>query len=80
MKYLLNDIKSSLEEFADPKRVAFAKTSYPTAQEVIGVTAPNLKLVLKELKAETKEFSISEKLELAKLLSMRMYLNGATRL
>lgn len=68
MKHLINDIKSSLEEFADPKRVDFAKTSYPTAMEVIGVTVPNLKLVLKELKAVTKEFSITEKLELAKIL------------
>lgn len=68
MRHLLSDIKSSLEEFADPKRVDFAKTSYPTAMEVIGVTVPNLKLVLKELKAVTKEFSVSEKLALAKLL------------
>jgi 3-methyladenine DNA glycosylase AlkD len=68
MKQLINDIKSSLEQYADPKRIEFAKTSYPTAMELIGVTVPNLKLVLKELKVVTKGYSISEKLELAKAL------------
>lgn len=68
MKQLIEDIKSSLEEFADPKRIEFAKTSYPTKMKVIGVTVPNLKHVLKELKLSTKGYSISEKLVLAKAL------------
>ena len=68
MKQLINDLKESLQVLADPKRKEFAKTSYPTKMEVIGVTVPNLKLVLKELKTLTKEFSISDKLELAKSL------------
>jgi 3-methyladenine DNA glycosylase AlkD len=68
MKHLVIDIKSSLEEFADPKRVEFARKSYPTAMEVIGVTVPKLKLVLKELKVITKGYSIEEKLELVKAL------------
>ncbi|MCP4313356.1 MAG: DNA alkylation repair protein [Bacteroidetes bacterium] len=68
MRHLVYDLKASLEELADPKRIRFAKTSYPTAMEVIGVTVPNLKVVLKEMKILTKEFSISEKLHLAKAL------------
>lgn len=68
MKDLLKDVKASLQEFSDPHRIEFARTSYPTKMEVMGVTVPNLKLVLRELKAQTREFSIDQKLQLAKAL------------
>lgn len=60
MKGLIKDIKESLEGFADDKRIEFAKTSYPTKMQVIGVTVPNLKLVLKELCKQTKSFKNQE--------------------
>jgi len=66
MKHLILDILASLEDLADPKRIEFAKTSYPTQMRVIGVTNPNLKIVLKELKAQTRDYTEEEKLRLAK--------------
>ncbi|HPF92723.1 MAG TPA: DNA alkylation repair protein [Tenuifilaceae bacterium] len=64
----MKDIRKSLEEFADDKRIEFAKKSYPTEMQVIGVNVPNLKIVLKELRKLTKSFENHEKLELIKLL------------
>jgi hypothetical protein len=58
MENLIKDIKQSLEEFADEKRIEFAEKSYPTKMHVIGVTVPNLKIVLKELKKQTKTFEL----------------------
>ncbi len=68
MKKLIQDIRESLEEFADKNRIEFAKKSYPTKMHVIGVTVPNLKIVLKELKKQTKSFNNTEKLVLIKQL------------
>ncbi len=68
MKNLVDDIIKSLEELSDPVRIEFAKTSYPTKMIVLGVTVPNIKIVLKELKKQTKHYSESEKIELIKLL------------
>lgn len=69
MKELIKGIIASLESFKDPNRIEFAAKSYPTAMKVIGVTAPNEKLVLKELKALTKKNSGREKIDLAKKLA-----------
>jgi len=66
MKLIIKDIISSLEEFKDPNRLEFAAKSYPTSMKVIGVTNPNSKIVLKELKTQTEKFSGREKIELAK--------------
>jgi len=68
MKDLIKDIIESLEEFADDRRIEFAKKSYPTKMRVIGVTVPNLKIVLKELCKQTKPFENKEKLALIKKL------------
>jgi 3-methyladenine DNA glycosylase AlkD len=68
MENLIEGIKQSLEEFADEKRIEFAKKSYPTKMHVIGVTVPNLKTVLKELKKQTKTFNSKDKLDLIKRL------------
>lgn len=68
MKHFIKDILASLEELADPRRREFARTSYPTQIRVIGVTNPNLKIVLRELKAQTREYSAEEKLQLVKAM------------
>jgi 3-methyladenine DNA glycosylase AlkD len=68
MKDLIKDIRESLEEFADNKRIEFAKKSYPTKMHIIGVTVPNLKIALKELSKQTKPFKNQEKLDLIRQL------------
>jgi len=68
MENLIKGIRESLEGFTDEKRIEFAKKSYPTKMQVIGVTVPNLKIVLKELKKQTKTLKTQEKLDLIKQL------------
>jgi len=68
MKDLIKDIKESLEGFADDKRIEFAKKSYSTKMQVIGVTVPNLKIALKELCKQTRLYKNHEKLDLIKQL------------
>ncbi len=68
MKDLIKDIKESLDGFADDKRIEYAKKSYPTKMQVIGVTVPNLKIALKELSKQTGPFKNQEKLDLIKQL------------
>lgn len=68
MSNIINDIIKSLEVYSDPKRLEFAQKSYPTKMHLIGVTVPNLKVVLKELKVQTKNYSLADKLHLAKSL------------
>ena len=68
MKQLIDDIRSSLDSFSDKKRVEYAHKSFPTKMHVIGVTVPHLKIVLKELKVQTKSFSTEQKWIVIKLL------------
>ena len=68
MNEIVNEIITSLNEFADPDTIDFAERSYPTQMKVIGVTVPNLKTVLKELKKETRNYSPVEKIRLTKEL------------
>lgn len=68
MHQLIQDIITSLQSFADPKRLALAQNYHPTAMAIIGVTNPNQKIVLKELKDITKSYSEREKINLAKEL------------
>ena len=65
---MIQDIKLSLEEFADPARVEFASRSYPTQMKVIGVTVPHLKKVLKEVKTSTRTFPVEQKLQMVQRL------------
>ena len=68
MNDLISDLILSLQQFSDPNRIEFALRSYPTKMEVIGVTVPNLKIVLKELKQQAKQWSYEQKLVLTKKL------------
>jgi len=69
MEGLIKDIISSLEQLKDEKRVKFANTSYPTkTMKILGVSNPNLKVVLKELKSLTKAYTGEEALNLIKSL------------
>lgn len=65
---LTTDIISALRTYADENRIAFANKSHPTKMEIIGVTVPNLKKVLKEVKKQTKAFDNENKMALTKAL------------
>lgn len=68
MKEFVRDIISSLQEYAVEERKEFAKKSYPTQTKVIGVVVPNLKIVLKEVKSQTKKWAPEDIIQLSKLL------------
>ncbi len=68
MENIENDIIEALESFKDIKRFEFSKNYYPTAMRVIGVTVPNSRIVLKELKYKTIAWPDIEKIQLAKKL------------
>ena len=69
MKKIVDDIIHSLESFSDPLRIKFASTSYPTSLRVIGVISSNQKMILKELRTQTKSYTGRQKIELAKRLT-----------
>ena len=65
---MLSDIITTLETLADPERIAFAQRTFPTDLRVIGVTNPNLRLMLRELKRDTKKWEPEQVKELARTL------------
>lgn len=69
MKQLIDDIIKRLADFRETKRIDFAQKSYPTKMPMLGVSVQNLKIVLKELKSLTKNYSLRDKIELAKELN-----------
>lgn len=68
MQQIVNEIIEALNQYADPKRIEFAKTSYPTAMKVIGVVNAKLKTVLKALQTNTKNYKSAEVIQLAKMM------------
>ena len=69
MEEIIQDIIASLKSMAQAERIAFAKVSYPTSMEILGVTNPDARKVMAELKTITKVYSGQEKLLLAKALA-----------
>ena len=65
---MIQEIIESFKELSDPARIELAERTYPTQMEVIGVTVPNLKQVLKEVKIKMKSRSPEEKLQFMKEL------------
>jgi len=65
MDEIINSCIEGLKELADEKRKQLSTYYYPTSMEVIGVTSPNIKLVLKELRNVIKKEPPYKKLELA---------------
>ncbi len=68
MKAIVEKVIRSLEQYADPKRVESNKIISPTKMKMIGVHIPNLRIVSKELKSDTKTFTGRGKINLAKEL------------
>ena len=65
---IVSDVIDALNSLKDPKRIAFAARTFPTHMKVIGVVNPNMKLIAKELKKSTKEFTPHLKLGIVKSL------------
>ena len=71
---MVDNILSSLKLLADPERIAFAERMFPTKLRVVGVTNPNLRLVLREVKADVKDWSPRAVIDLAhELLSTEVF-------
>jgi 3-methyladenine DNA glycosylase AlkD len=65
-KAIIADCLNSLRESADQKRKEWAKGYYPTSLEVIGVTAPDIKRIVEELRKNLKGEDPASILQLAK--------------
>jgi 3-methyladenine DNA glycosylase AlkD len=61
----INDAIDSLKTFKEEKRKSMAESNHPTQLEIIGVTNPNTKKVLNELRYIVKDWSIEDKKQLA---------------
>ena len=61
---MLHDIIEALETYQDLNRLDMGKQYHPTRMKIIGVTVPNEKKVLKEVRKLTHTFSPSEKIAL----------------
>ena len=64
-KDIIQDLLVSLESLRDEKRAQMAKGYYPTQSRVIGVTNPNIKIVVRELHLITKSWPSTQKINLA---------------
>ncbi|MEN8201045.1 MAG: DNA alkylation repair protein [Bacteroidota bacterium] len=68
IKSIVDEITVTLTELSDPKRKEKSKTYFPTAQEVLGVTNPHIKTLLKELKELHASWTPKQWIELCKTL------------
>lgn len=68
MEKLVQSIIATLTSFADPDRKTFAERSFPSDMKMLGVTNPNMKKVVQNIKKETKDFSHPQKIALAQAL------------
>jgi 3-methyladenine DNA glycosylase AlkD len=62
---IIKGLISSIESFQDLKRKEMSKSYFPTSMQVIGITGPNEKIIVKELIAVTRSLSSRIKIELA---------------
>lgn len=62
------DIILALQTVKNEQRLKMALRNYPTKLEIIGVTVPNIKIILKELRQLTNQWTIEEKKTLAQQL------------
>jgi 3-methyladenine DNA glycosylase AlkD len=64
----VNQVVDTLKEFSNPARVEKMKTYAPTANKVLGVSNPQLQMVLKELKKAHAAWSPRQWINLSKAL------------
>ncbi len=55
-----SDILEIIREYADPERKKKARSYYPTSMEVLGVSNPDVKKVVKEVRKHMKQLSRKE--------------------
>ena len=67
-KSIIEEIIESMEDLSDPQRKEMSKTYFPTVMKVIGVTNPDIKTILKELKNHYPDWNESRWIDLCKLL------------
>lgn len=65
---LINNIIESLNQLVDLNRIEFTQKNCPTAMQIMGVSVPDMRKVLKELKRDLSDVTAREKLEVAKSL------------
>ena len=64
-KNLIRDILEGLNNLSEGSRVELSSFYYPTKMKVIGVSNPNIRLIIKELKADLTALSSIEKIVFA---------------
>lgn len=62
---MTSDLLATLASFSDPARIVFAQKTFPTQLRVIGVNNPNLRQILREIKATVKGRPAKEIISLA---------------
>ena len=65
---IVQEIVAALKELGDPKRIEKSKTYFPTSQKVLGVTNPDVKAVINELKQRQSAWTSKQWIELCKAL------------
>jgi len=68
MNVFINDVIESLNTYQDLERKELAKGYHPTSMKIIGVTNPNIKKIIKELRHITGSYTPRKKIDLAKSL------------
>jgi 3-methyladenine DNA glycosylase AlkD len=66
---LIQEIRETLKEKADPERTEWAKNNYPTALHVIGVKVPDINALVKDLSKRLRKAPTDEVIELVKALT-----------
>ncbi len=65
---VVNEVLEALADLGSPERQEKSKTYFPTAQQVLGVTNPDIQQVLKELRKQYADWSASDWISLCKAL------------
>ncbi len=68
MQSVVNDIITVFKDLSNPERIEKSKTYFPTSMKVMGVTNPELKAVIKEIKVRFIRWSDYDWIELCKAL------------
>ena len=60
----VNEIIAALQDLSEEKRIKLSKKSFPTSMRIIGVTNPNMRIVLGEIQHATKDYNRDQKIRL----------------
>ena len=68
---VVEEILEALQDLSDPKRKEMSTTYFPTAMEVVGLSNPDLKGLIRELKKSYSDWNEREWIDLCKLLASK---------